>query len=370
MVLEATFIYQRIVGEKQFFNGNIELNATIMKALLVFFPIVLVVAGCSGGEEPVQPQSESSNEIGFYATAPKGSRAASTTTATLQNFVVYAYTEASVVMDGVTVSRDGGSWTYSPAVYWPAYPVDFYAVSPDMKKGGDLFSDGEEVIHGVEYGSTDLLYAVALDEIERPAPVSLTFRHAMSQVSILLSSTSNKYIVEVYHVSVNNISLSGDFTYPQQNTSEDGATGSWSNLSASASALLYYDVDGNPALLTTTPRNLTEGNLESSFFVPQNLETLKYVGTSGFVGSYMQIDCIIKDKATGEKIWPNEYTPKYLLVQATECGRMLFPLSTPDVTSWQQGYSYVYNVVIDHTYSIDKIEFAPIVKDYIESNPY
>ncbi|MDE5687686.1 MAG: fimbrillin family protein, partial [Paramuribaculum sp.] len=282
----------------------------------------------------------------------------------------FAYTDASVIMNGVTVSREGGSWTYSPLVYWPASPVDFYAVSPDIRNGREMFSGGAEVIHGVEYGSTDLLYAVALGEIERPAPVPLTFRHAMSQVSILLSSTSNKYTVEVYHVSVNNIALSGDFTYPQQNTSEDGATGSWSNLSASASALLYYDVDGNPALLTTTPRNLTEGNLESSFFVPQNLETLKYAGTSGFVGSYMQIDCIIKDKATGEKIWPNEYTPKYLLVQATECGRMLFPLSTPDVTSWQQGYSYVYNVVIDHTYSIDTIEFAPVVKDYIESNPY
>lgn len=339
------------------------------KIILAVISVAVLATACSDGSD-MSPEDPAANgrAIGFYATAPKSSRAASTTTSTLQSFLVYAFTDASVIMDGVTVSRDGGTWTYSPPVYWPASPVDFYAVSPDIRKGGDNTYDN--TISGVEYGSTDLLYAVSLNQIENPAPVPLTFRHAMSRVTVMLSSTSNKYMVEVLHMSLNNIALTGDFTIPEQNTTDSGVTGSWSALSAPAAALTYYDVDGTPVLLTTTPRNLTEGNLDVSFFVPQPLEPLAYSTVNGFTGSYMQIDCVVKDKATGQQIWPNEHTPDYLLVRETNCGRMLFPLATPTVTSWQQGYSYIYNVVINHTYSVDTIDFAPVVKDYIESQPF
>lgn len=335
---------------------------------LAYLPLPLLMAACSSDDGNMPEQS--GKEISFYATAPNASRAASTTTATLNSFVVYAFTDAAVIMNGVTVSRDGGLWTYSPSVYWPATPVDFYAVSPDITKVRGVSSDEYDVIKGVAYGSTDLLYAVTLNQIESPAPVPLTFRHAMSKVSVMLSSTSNKYMIEVFHVSLNNIALKGDFDFPNENTSDAGAHGTWTGLSSPASALIYYDVEGTPASLTTTPRNLTEGNLEASFFVPQDLSPLEYSTTNGFTGNYMQIDCIVKDKATGKQIWPNENTPQYLLVQQTDCGRMLFPLATPTVISWQQGYSYVYNVVINNTYSIDTIEFAPVVKDYVESQPF
>lgn len=342
-----------------------------MKTMLfMVIPLALLGASCSGDNEPSKPDSKTSGkEISFYATAPKGTRAPSTTTATLQDFIVYAFTDSSVIMNGVTVKRNGGSWTYSPVVYWPSSPVDFYAVSPDIRTGSDMTPDSDEVIRGISCGSTDLLYAVSMNELESLTPVPLTFRHAMSRVSIMLSSTSDRYSVEVYHVSVNNISLTGDFTLPKVNTSDESGLGTWSGLSASAKTLLYYNMDGASTLLSTTPRDLTEGNLNISFFVPQTLEPLDY-SSGDFTGDFMQIDCVVKDKSTGETVWPNENTPSYLLVAQTDCGRMLFPLATPTVTSWQQGYSYVYNVVINKTYSVDTIEFAPVVKDYIVTQPF
>lgn len=342
------------------------------KTFIALLPLAALATGCSDNQQPDPGPSATGHEIGFYATAPKGTRAASTTTATLQDFLVYAYTDTSVIMDGVTVKRDGGSWTYSPAVYWPGVPVDFYAVSPasgawGSKPSGE--SESKSVVR-LDYGATDYLYAVALDQVESPAPVPLTFRHAMSKVAVMLSSTSNRYTVEVYHVSLNNISLSGEFTMPQQNTSGTGGLGKWNGLSAPGKALTYYDIDGVAATLTPTPVDLTEGNLNTSYFVPQALQKLAYSPSSGFTGSFMQIDCIVKDKATGEKVWPNENTPSYLLVEQTDCGRMLFPLSTPAVTSWQQGYSYVYNVVINNTYTVDTIGFAPVVEDYVMTQPF
>lgn len=342
------------------------------KTFIALLPLAALATGCSDNQQPDPGPSATGHEIGFYATAPKGTRAASTTTATLQDFLVYAYTDTSVIMDGVTVRRDGGSWTYSPAVYWPGVPVDFYAVSPASGAWGSQ-SSGEsdnKPVARLTCGGTDYLYAVTLDQVESPAPVPLTFRHAMSKVAVMLSSTSNRYTVEVYHVSLNNISLSGDFTMPQHNTSDSGGPGKWDGLSAPGKTLTYYDIDGVAATLTPTPVDLTEGNLNTSYFVPQALQKLAYSPSSGFTGSFMQIDCIVKDKATGEKVWPNEHTPEYLLVEQTDCGRMLFPLSTPAVTSWQQGYSYVYNVVINNTYTVDTIGFAPVVEDYVVTQPF
>lgn len=84
-----------------------------------------LLSGCSDINNPEEAIDKSSGQINFYATAPQKSRAASTTTSTLQSFVVYGFTDTSVVMDGVSVSRDGGSWTYSPAVYWPASRLIF-----------------------------------------------------------------------------------------------------------------------------------------------------------------------------------------------------------------------------------------------------
>ena len=49
---------------------------------------------------------------------------------------------------------------------------------------------------------------------------------------------------------------------------------------------------------------------------------------------------------------------------------MLFPLSTPEVASWEQGYSYVYNVVINNSYIVDTIEFQPGVIDFTTVTPY
>jgi len=338
--------------------------------ILASITVVLVFTSCNQDEDGMVDAREPAGEISFYATAPKGSRAASTTTATLKNFVVYAFTNSSVLMDGVTVSKSGGSWTYSPVVHWPATPVNFYAVSPDIRNGVISMPDADNVIRNIRYGGTDILYAVSLNRHESPSPVDMTFRHAMSRVAVLLSSTNVKYDVEVFHVSLKNISLSGDFALPNDDTSDDATVGIWDALSAPSDALLYYDSGGGVYSLGTTPTDLTDGNLEASFFVPQHLQELDYSASAGFSGSYMQIDCVIKDKFTGEKIWPTDHTPDYLLVPHTESGRMVFPLATPAVDSWQQGFSYIYNVIINNTYTLDNIEFSPVVKNYVDVVPY
>ncbi len=330
------------------------------------FMTVLLLGSCTQEENsPDTPQTG----IGFSAVAPKASRAASTTTASLQKFIVYAYTESSILMDGVTVSREGGSWTYSPTVYWPGTAVNFYAISPDIRSDVPENTDGSHTIRGMSYGSTDLIYAVSLNQHERPTPVNLLFRHAMSKVAVMLSSTNSKYNIKVYHVLLKNIFLKGDFSLPDESTNNATAEGIWNNLNLKSDAMIFYD-HGTSISLTSTPIDVTSGNLEASFFVPQPLDAFNFTNSGQFSGGYIQVDCEIIDKATGNKIWPSEYAPEYLLVEDSPCGKMLFPLLSGDVNTWNQGYSYIYNIIINNSYVLDTIEFQPGVVDFTEEQPY
>ena len=104
-----------------------------MKKRIIYLCIAvgaLAVSSCSSEEYPDNPVEKDS--IRLSAVVPNRSRANPTTTASIQDFVVYAFTEKSTLMEGVKVYREGGSWTYSPAAYWPVSPVNFYAFSPDI----------------------------------------------------------------------------------------------------------------------------------------------------------------------------------------------------------------------------------------------
>lgn len=338
-----------------------------MKKFIYAAAIAFVfIGGCSQDEDP--SSGAKGNVIGFSATAPV-TRAAPTTTTGMKEFVVYAFTESNMIMDGVKVTKEGSSWTYTPEVYWPSTAVNFFAVSPDIRTSQDSYS---ETINGMQYGSTDLLYAVSMNQFERATPVPLSFRHALSRISVNLSCTNNKHEVKISYVILRNISLAGDFSFPSATTSpsDANAIGTWSNLSPLESAMIFYFDIGEALSLTPTPVDVTEGNIDASFFVPQKLEPFSFTKQGVFSGAYIEIDCEIFDKETGNKIWPTENTPDYLKVPETQAGRMCFPLASAAVGEWQQGYAYSYNIVINNTYTIDTIEFEPGVVNFTDVNPY
>lgn len=332
--------------------------------------LTLTVASCSENDEP---KSQSDGQpIGFSAIAPKQSRAA-TTTATLQSFIVYAFTGSKPLMEGVEVSRDGGSWTYSPLAYWPDAPVNFFAFSPDISDSQQITGVGTNCIPGFyNYGDIDLLYAVNMNEYAKSTPVAVNFRHALSQVAIKLWSTNSSIQVRLYHVQICNVFMKGTFDFPFATTAADApeVTGVWSEYANKQNILTYYNIDGYTTL-TRTPTDYTEQSLNVSFFIPQQLEPFSF--TNGvFSGACIQVDCEIYDTSSGAKLWPKASTPPYLLVDSTPCGRLVFPLTTSNVEEWKIGYSYVYNIAINNPAVLDAISFSPTVDEYsefIEINP-
>ena len=339
-------------------------------ALLSLTTLLLAANACSNNEAPDGMNGQ--HAISFNAVASKQPRSAATTTASLKSFVVYAFTGSKPLIEGVTVSRDGGLWTYSPIAYWPETPVNFYAFSPDISQSSKITGVGSNMIPGyVNSGDIDLLYAVNIGEYEKPTPVAINFRHAFSKVDVMLSSTNVDIQVKVSHVSLCNIYTTGTFLFPQATTSlaDSEAVGSWVDLKTNQKMLIFYAIDNESQItLNSHPANLTEGTLNVQFFMPQQLSKVDLAGND-YVGNFIQVDCEIFDTSSGAKLWPKSDTPSYMLVPQTDLGRLIFPLKTSNVDEWKMGYSYVYNIAINNPSVLDAIEFEPTVDEYTEINP-
>ncbi len=326
-----------------------------------------ILPSCSN-EDVAGTEPSQENTISFSAVTPRPSRGAATTTATMKNFVVYAFTESTKIMDGVTVTRDGGSWTYSPAAYWPSTPVNFYAYSPDITNSTDIKGDtGGHIPDYLNNGQTDLLYSVNMNVGQQAAPVLMNFRHAMAKVNMMLSSKNERLKIKVSHISLCNIYLQGTFNFPDATTAADtpDIQGSWTDLKKQSDLLTFYAMgEGDEVTLTSTPTDYTENNLDVCFILPQTLNDVSLSGNE-YKGSYLQVDCEIFDAASGVKVWPTGKTPSYLLVQESNCGRLVFPAKSGNVGEWQMGHAYVYNISIDNPDVLDQIDFDVPVDDYV-----
>lgn len=334
----------------------------------VMTAIATLAAVISCSDRDNEPTAAADGAISFGATVPKASRSTSTTTTSIKQFTVYAFTNGKPYMENVKVTRSGAGWVYSPVSYWPSTPVNFYAYSPDISNAPTV--DGSTAGQIKDYsnnGTIDLLYAVNMDETAKASPVMMNFRHAMSKVNVMLSSQNAAITVKVGHVSLNNVDFKGTFTFPQATTSQSAPDniGTWSDQKQPINILTFYAIEETDAYtLTSTPKDITEGNLNIDYMIPQPLTVLE-TGGNDYSGNAIQIDCEIFDTASGAKIWPNAATPPSQLIAETGYGRLLFPVTTATIKEWETGHAYIYNIQIDNPDELKPINFGVTVDEYI-----
>lgn len=339
-----------------------------MKALsLVLASIAGAGIMCSCSDNDTAEEPDRGKTISFGALVPGVTRSVATTTSTISSFQVYAFTAGKPYMENVTVSRNGATWSYSPVMYWPETPVNFYAYSPDISVSPSEEPSGlNTIVNYNNKGDTDFLYAVNVGQVAKSTPVMMNFRHAMSKVNVNLSSSNSMITVKVYHVSLLDVKHKGSFTFPSTSTTSGSqqGVGYWSNLNSPIDIITFYSISADEALtLTNTPVDVTEKNLEIDYMLPQPLDNVDFNGTE-FTGNAIQIDCEIFDAASGSKIWPRQDTPDYLLVPHTPCGRLIYPLTTSNLTEWKIGCSYIYNIKIDNPNVLKPIDFNVTVDEF------
>lgn len=331
--------------------------------LLAILVLPMFIAACSEDDTVYAPVDE--NAIRFTAIAGHEARSGEVTTNTLTEFNVFAYTDGKLYMDNVKVSKNAdNTWTYSPVMYWPSTPVNFFAFSP--AKWFEGVSGADQAVTYDNDGNVDLIYAVNMDETQSASPVKLNFRHAMSHVEVQLMSTTPNIAVNVSGIRLANVYKTGTFLFPQVTTTPGVGTtaGVWSQLTAPSEYVLY-DGAASPVVLTETATDYADKC--DGFLLPQNLTSMTS-GADGYAGSYIRVDCTITDRATGIMLWPNDNTPQTQVATDGDkkTGMLFFPLRNTDVPHWIGGYRYMYVITINNAAGMEPIDFDPAVEVYVE----
>lgn len=330
------------------------------KFFLVLSAMALAM-GCSN-DETIEVNGE--DRIDFSVTAGKLTRATATMTTSINAFKVWAITDNKTYMDGITVNKTNGKWTYSGTKFWPETSVDFFAVSPATPYSGTVTVDttAKKIKDYVANGTEDLLYAMNAAEMKddhKNAPVSVNFRHALSQIVFKVKKTMTSSIdVSVQGIKVDGVANKSTLTWATATTgsnmtgtdadTETGNTwGTWATPDGDAE---YQAIDLTSAYSVTTEASyLTsdEGN-GALFLMPQTLnpwltttnDTVKITGKARLL-----VNCKITDTASGITLWP----------KSGDYGEVAISLSNPNNDPykgngnthdrWMQGKKYIYTLI-------------------------
>ncbi len=260
---------------------------------------------------------------------------------------------AGIVIDQVA----GPAWDYHTASelqYWPSGNLDFQAITPSADASfalANTVSEGHpRLVANVTVPTAvadqkDIMFASAtgVNNAATGAPVSLTFKHALSQV-VFAGKVANPTITAVVdEISICNIHNTGTVGYREAlATLSAEATGS---AASNFSVGLIEGADAAATVAartmnTTDAKNLTNGN-GALMMIPQTQAEWTHAAPEKAIadatGSYLKIKCKVQDNNSGTWLigaadGANEF--EYVYVP--------FDLTT---VAWELGKKYTYTLV-------------------------
>lgn len=302
--------------------------------------------------------------IDYDATVPEG-----TNVARFNDFAVWAFADNEILMQGMMVHRDGGSWSYSPQVMWPRtnvlanaigetgwiddelrfknFNVQFSAVTNEPIRIVD-FNVGEKAAAGLPPGANggaDMLYACAPGQYYDEKPINLYFRHALAKVVINYRTQEHNLKMRVRGTYFRTNNTVGAFDLPVIST-ENGnpvTTRSWTSSHpgviqiSKAKPLKWYDNTLSPGCILgpevyVIPQKVTPWDRHPN--TPDNTPTGQYL----FLRAMMtQTDA----DGSETQVWPVHGDAGYVATQGD--AYLYVPLSDREM-EWKPGYAYVYDI--------------------------
>lgn len=289
------------------------------------------------------------------------------TTLNIKNFRISAFNSSNphdLIMRNIEVTRDGfNSWTYSPAVEWPDYSIDFEAVTPSSEKIASFGSwdwgyPSTVILNTHHEGKIDFCVATSRQIHQQTGRIRLNFCHAMARVDIRLEADIPNASLVVKKIDFFNVCEESTFFFPKGSTyprDEIGQLeGCWADWTQSnANDTIAFFISDSPEGLSVDTIMKSIGNQDNIFYIPHTFRPL--MENNGYItGSGIRILCKVVSKATGKQIWPDKDTPYQLIPNqwAYKWAYMYFPLSDTSLPSddyrnkWRPGYHYNYNIRI------------------------
>ncbi len=328
-----------------------------MKKLLLVALAAITLASCAQHEVV---EVNKGNEISFRAWTANAGRTVPTTTASISEFTVWAYTEKDdLYMDAIQVKNTTGDWDYTPHKFWPADALNFYSVSPTVG-GASLVEDNATSVVVKNFtvaanaaNQIDLLYAVNTNETRKDTAVQVAFDHALSQVSFKArnSNTALQGIeVVISGVDVAGVDSKGNFILPigtNTDATDAEATavqGDWATTDpaefTAGMATAEYTVTDTATELTNAAGRL--------LLLPQTTDAWTHTAAYDVEeGACFLVNCTVKDKTSNLYLWGAEDAPK--------------PLAIPFKAEWEPGMHYIYTFVFGEGAGFDPTTGEPVL---------
>ena len=185
------------------------------KSTVLFAVLALVAAGCTKTRIVDIGAEGGQRSIGFsaYTTRPTKAAQADVTTANLSSFQVTAIGNGAVYFSDAKFEKNAqsGVWESTPAYFWPAFALDFYAYNKPEKgtftpnigtESQTIFVKPSETLSEQE----DLVAATLTAQNEpQTGATSITFRHYLTQVIVKALNNNDNYSVVVDGVKLTNL---------------------------------------------------------------------------------------------------------------------------------------------------------------------
>lgn len=284
-------------------------------------------------------------------------------------FKVSAMSQNKVYISGDSIVKSGSSWENTTGTrYWPEDAVDFYAhvnagATFALNDGAPTFNDF--VVESAVGSQVDLLYAVKTGQTKEKTPVTLNFRHALSQIVFKARNESENIFVQIKGVKVMNVKGSGTYTFPTEDTDDNlpetdspdqpATRGSWALKETMAGYEVDFslkDVNGKKGATNADAVNLTDEKGTALMLIPQTTEA--WVPTDDAApdaaenaNSYLLVDCVIYN-VSGEGsdlpgdnvcLWGTETKEGDVVSYTTK------ELAIPVKFDWKEGHKYTYTLV-------------------------
>ena len=369
--------------------------------------MALVLAACSKNE--VFEVNQDGNEIQYSVVANNATKAADIYSNNNKpaEFTVFAKSsDGKTYINGDKITKaDGNTWVNKSGTrFWPNdLSLDFYAIvngtiTWNVSAEGKVHATVDYEVPTTVAAQQDLLYAVKTGQqkgatAEATKPVTLNFRHALSQVVFQAKNTNENLYVEISGVKIVNVANKNTFTFPTSDTdnttlvdnNHDGSFesgnyksanwGTWAPLapvSDGAAGSTVYPVTFDKVVVPgkNTIVNLTnnvntsadagdEFNANALLLLPQTAKawnpaevTSPVVTGQAADGSYFLVNCAIYNIA-GDSFAATTDTPLWGTTAEHK------EVAVPVEINWEQGKKYVYTFVFGKGGGFDPVNPDP-----------
>lgn len=332
------------------------------KTTLILAGIALIAASCAKTEVVSSGPDGAEKGISFSAYTARPTKAAQVdvTTENLSSFQATAIGNSAIYFDNVTFSMNSDTpavWESSPAYFWPAYALNFYAYNKPEKGTftPNIDVSGQTITFSPSTTLSEQEDLVAASATGQSAPsalngaINLHFHHYLTQVIVKAQCSNTNYTVKVDGVKLAN--LAGEGTYTFSTTTGSAGTMVAPDEKVNSEQSVDYSADFTSSVELSS--NLSS-ELGKWYLVPQEVQpwdrennmTNKGVSSSSSTtstydhGTYLALKVSITMKNSNS----SNSTPIAIYPKTTgESAWMAVPV--PSQLAFEQGKKY--NVTVD-----------------------